>query len=112
MEPLAGLVEVGLRAGNDDLAAQCTERILMHLQHGGTLNGTDEPLRVYHSCYRFLEKKQDPRSERVLQDAMQMLEAQLARLNDERSRQMYVENVPWRLALWNAASKNFPDLRT
>lgn len=112
MEPLAGLVEVGLRAGNDDLAAQCTERILMHLQHGGTLNGTDEPLRVYHSCYRFLVKKQDPRAARVLQDAIQMLEAQLARLNDERSRQMYVENVPWRLALRNVASKNFPDLRT
>lgn len=106
MEPMAGLVEVGLRAENDDLSAHNTERILVHLQSGGTLNGTDEPLRVYHSCYQFLEKKQDPRSARILQDATQMLEAQLARLKDDRSRQMYIENVPWRLALRNAASKS------
>ena len=112
MEPMAGLVDVGLRAGNDDLASRSTERILMHLQDGGTLNGTDEPLRVYHSCYRFLEKKQDPRSARVLQDAIQMLDAQLSRLNDARSRQMYVENVPWRLALRDAAMKSGSNLRT
>jgi tetratricopeptide (TPR) repeat protein len=105
MEPIAGLVEVGLRAKNPDLAAQNTEKILAHLQNGGTLNGTDEPLRVYYSCYRYLEKKQDPRSAQVLQDALQMLDAQLAKLNDERSREMYVENVPWRKALRNAASR-------
>jgi tetratricopeptide (TPR) repeat protein len=104
MEPLAGLVEVGLRAENMDLAAQITEKILAHLQNGGTLNGTDEPLRVYYNCYRLLEKKQDPRARQVLHDALHMLDAQLAKLSDARARQMYVENVPWRLALRNASS--------
>jgi tetratricopeptide (TPR) repeat protein len=104
MEPLAGLVEVGMRTGDLELAASITEKILGHLQSGGTLNGTDEPLRIYYSCYRLLEKKQDPRSTQVLQDALQMLDAQLAKLHDERARQMYVENVPWRLALRRAAA--------
>lgn len=104
MEPLAGLLEAGLCAGDLDLATENAERILAHLAGGGTLNGTDEPLRVYFQCFRLLEKKQDPRSTRVLQDAMQMLDAQLANLRDEHAREMYVENVPWRRALKRAAS--------
>jgi tetratricopeptide (TPR) repeat protein len=105
MEPLAGLLEAGLCEGDLELASDSAERILAHLNHGGTLNGTDEPLRVFFQCFRLLEKKQDPRATQVLQDAMQMLEAQLANLKDERSRELYVENVPWRSALKDAATK-------
>ena len=105
MEPLAGLVEAGLCAGDVEKAAQHAERILVHIANGGTLNGTDEPLRVYFQCFRVLEKKQDPRMTQVLQAGMQMLDAQLAKLKDEHSREMYVENVPWRLALRNATGK-------
>lgn len=105
MEPLAGLVEAGICEGDLDAAAMCAESILAHLENGGTLNGTDEPLRVYYQCFRLLEKRQDPRGAQVLKSGMQMLDAQLAKLKDERARQMYVENVPWRQALSNAASR-------
>jgi len=87
------------------MAAHNAENILAHLANGGTLNGTDEPLRVYYQCFRLLEKIQDPRSTQVLRSASDMLESQLSKLKDEHSRKMYVENVPWRLALANAASK-------
>lgn len=105
MEPLAGLIEAGLRAGDLDGAASNTERILAHLANGGTLNGTDEPLRAYFQCFRLLEKKQDPRATQVLGDAIEMLDAQLAKLKDEHTRELYVKNVPWRAALKEAAAK-------
>lgn len=105
MEPLAGLIEAGLCEGDLDMAAMQAERILSHLETGGTLNGTDEPLRVYFQCFRILEKKQDSRMTQVLLAGVQMLNAQVAKLKDEHSRQMYVENVPWRLGLQSAASR-------
>ncbi len=105
MEPLSGLVDAGLRAGDLDAASYYTEKILAHVNGGGTLNGTDEPLRVYYNCFQLLKKKQDPRSTQVLQAGIQMLHEQLSKFKDEHSRNMYVENVPWRLALQNAAKK-------
>lgn len=104
MEPLAGLVEVALRLHDHEAAARAAEKILTHLASGGTLDGTDEPLRVYYICYTFLKKQQDPRFTQVLQTAIQLLESQVSRFSDEQARKMYVENVPWRLALQKAAN--------
>jgi tetratricopeptide (TPR) repeat protein len=105
MEPLAGLVETALQEDDLDRAVANAEKILAHLATGGTLNGTDEPLRVYYVCYELLQKKQDPRSSQVLQAGIELLEANIAKLKDDHAREMYVANVPWRLALRNAASK-------
>jgi tetratricopeptide (TPR) repeat protein len=102
MEPLAGLVEVGLHSGDLDFAAQHAEKILAHLEGGGRLHGTDDPLRVYYTCYRLLDKKQDPRATHVLQAGLQLLEEYLSKLKDAHARAMYIENVPWRLALWRS----------
>ena len=103
MEPLAGLVDVALLINDLEFASRQAEKILAHINEGGTLDGTDEPLRVYYSCYRLLEKRQDPRAQQVLQNAIQLLETQVSKLRDEKSRRMFVENVPWRLALRNAS---------
>jgi tetratricopeptide (TPR) repeat protein len=103
MEPRAGLVETALRAGDIQAASLEAEKILLHLDHGGNLNGTDEPLRVYYNCYQLLQQKQDPRAVGILQAAFDMLEDQLAKFKDEHLRQMYVENVPWRWAIQLAA---------
>ena len=79
-----------------------TEKIISYLEAGGTLEGTEEPLRVYYACYLALANAHDPRSHTVLSAAVQLLEAQVSKLSDEGSRQMYVENVPWRLAIQQA----------
>ncbi len=102
MEPLAGLVNVALRLGDLEAASQAIEKIFAHFDGGGTLDGTDEPLRVYYTCYLFLQNQQDPRSTQVLQTATQLLEAQVSKFKDEQVRKMYIENVPWRLALHRA----------
>jgi tetratricopeptide (TPR) repeat protein len=103
MEPLAGLVEVALLAGDIPSASRQVERILSYLGNGGSLDGTDEPLRVYHACYNFLEKQKDPRAWLVLQTANQVLEAQVSKFKDERSRKSFVENFPWRKAISSAS---------
>jgi tetratricopeptide (TPR) repeat protein len=108
MEPLAGLVETSLRKGDLETAASEAEKILLHLERGGNLNGTDEPLRVYYNCYQLLQKKQDPRAARVLQAACHLLEAQLSKFKNENLRQTYVENVPWRHAIQLAAKQLSP----
>lgn len=99
MEPLAGLVEVYLRVDDLDSAAQEAEKILRFLEGGSPLIGADEPLWVYYTCYRFLERTKDPRAGRILRQAKELLEAQTSRFSDEADRRRYVENIPWHRAL-------------
>lgn len=103
MEPLAGLVETYLQADDLEAAAKEAETILSFLESGATLDGTDEPLRVYYVCYLLLEKKGDPRSKQILQTAMNLLEARVSKFTDEVTRRQYIENIPWRRALQSAA---------
>jgi class 3 adenylate cyclase/tetratricopeptide (TPR) repeat protein len=102
MEPQAGLIQSVLRRGDDARALADTEKILAYLETGGSLDGTEEPLRVYYACYLALKQNQDPRSQPVLRSAGELLETQVSKLRDEKSRQMFIENVPWRLAIHRA----------
>jgi predicted ATPase/class 3 adenylate cyclase len=106
-EALAGLIQTFLQKGDATSALVDTEKILMYLEEGGTLEGAEAPLRVYYACYLALTNAGDPRSQTVLQMAVQLLEAQVLKLRSDDSRQKYVENVPWRQALqqaWREAS--------
>jgi hypothetical protein len=108
-EPMAGLIQTALLQNDAATAISETEKIISYLADGGTLEGTEEPLRVQYACYLALEKIQDPRASAVLQSAVQLLEAQVSKLGDERARQMFIENVPWRLALHTAAKRRGGD---
>jgi hypothetical protein len=103
MEPIAGLVEAYLREDDLESSSREAEKILRYLGNGSSLEGTEEPLRVYYACYLFLEKKQDPRSRWILQSAMSLLEAQVSKFSDDSARKRYIENIPWRRAIWDAA---------
>jgi predicted ATPase len=103
MEPVGGLVETYLRAGDMESTAREAEKILEFLERGATLDGTDEPLRVYYACYLYLEKKGDLRSKAVLQTANKLMEAQVSMFSNDIARKRYIENIPWRRALWEAA---------
>ena len=99
MEPIAGLVEVFLLEDDLEAASQEVETILSFLESGATLDGTEEPLRIYYACYLLLEKKRDPRARQILQAAVNLLEAQVSNFSDEAARQRYIENIPWRRAI-------------
>jgi hypothetical protein len=102
MEPTAGLLETHLRLSDLDAAGREAEKILQHLANSATLDGADEPLRVYYACYLFLKKKKDSRSRQILQTAKSLLEAQASKFNDQAARQRYIENIPWRRAIREA----------
>jgi len=103
MEPIAGLVEAYIQANDLESASREVEKILTFLESGSTLDGTDEPLRVYYTCYLFLDKNQDPRSQQILQTAIGLLEARFSKFSDDKARVRYIENIPWHHAIWDLA---------
>jgi predicted ATPase/class 3 adenylate cyclase len=102
LEPTAGLVQVSLEMDDLTTASDETEKILQYLEAGGTLEGTEEPLRIYLVCYQAMQKIEGPRSKTILKDAVQLLESQVSKLPDEEARQMFIQNVPCRRAIYEA----------
>ncbi|MBN1139898.1 MAG: tetratricopeptide repeat protein, partial [Anaerolineae bacterium] len=92
IESLAGLVHVSL--ARDDLlqALAHTEQILKHLE-GGTLAGTDEPIRIYLTCYRALQALHDDRASAILETAHSLLQERAADIHDEEIQHSFLENV-------------------
>ena len=99
MEPLAGLIDVALAADDFSSALIVAEKILAHFEGGGTLEGTEEPLRIYLSCFMALKKNKDPRADRMLQSASEFLKEHLAKIQNSAIRRSYMTNVPWRRAI-------------
>jgi len=95
-EPLAGLIDTAFRSNDIETAKEYTKIILDYLDSGGTLEGTEEPTRIYLSIYLVLKEVHDSRADQVLDSAYQLLLSQTSTLNDTGSRNMYINNVPWR----------------
>jgi len=91
MEPLAGVARVSL--AQNDLAQAQIEEILGFLEDN-TLDGTEEPFRVYLTCYRVLHANQDPRAQVLLATVHNLLQDQAAKIEDEGMRRSFLENVP------------------
>ncbi len=92
-ESWAGLARVSL-AQDDLVQAQVhVEEILSYLDQGNTLEGTEEPLRVYATCYRVLYANLDPRAEAILSTAHRLLQEQAAKITSEEMRRSFLENV-------------------
>jgi len=101
-EPAAGLIQVALETNDFATASSETEKILQHLENGGTFEGTEQ---IYLACYRALEKLRDPRSPEILHQAVQLLETQVSKLPDAEACRMFIQNVPCRRAIqeaWNS----------
>ena len=92
-EPLAGLARVCLIQENPIEAQALVDGILGHLE-SHTLEGTEEPVRVYLTCYRVLTANQDLRAGELLDTAHRLLQERAAKIGDEEMRRSYLENVP------------------
>lgn len=103
MEPLAGLLEICLKENDLAAAAEHAEVILNFLAQGNTLEGVEEPVRIFYACYLYLQRKNDPRAEQILQQGCRLLEDQASNFTNENERRSYIENIPWRRAVWEAA---------
>ena len=92
IETLAGLARVSLIQGDLGQARAQVEEILSHLETK-TLEGTDEPFRVYLTCYRVQRANEDPRAREILHTAHRLLQERAAKIDDEELRRSFVENV-------------------
>ncbi|MFQ5857824.1 MAG: tetratricopeptide repeat protein [Anaerolineae bacterium] len=92
MEGVAGLVRVSLAQRDLTQAQAQVEEILSYLETD-TLDGTDEPCRIYLTCYRVLHANQDPRAQEILTTAYNLLQARAAKITDAETRRSYLENA-------------------
>jgi hypothetical protein len=99
-EPLAGLARVGLARDDPRGALAHVEEILSYLEASAPsasatcpFDGSDEPLRIYLTCYRVLQANADPRALEILNAAHNLLQARAAKIPDETLRRSYLENV-------------------
>jgi tetratricopeptide (TPR) repeat protein len=92
-EAQAGLARVCLAGGDPVQAMGHVEDILTYLE-SGTLEGTEQPLLVYLSCYRVLQAMDDPRAKQVLDEAYHLLQDIAEMITDEDLRHSFLQNVP------------------
>ena len=93
MDSLAGLARVSLAQGHPFQAQAQVGEILSYLENN-SLEGTDEPFRVYLTCYRVLKANQDSRAQEILTTAYNLLQEHAGNTTDEEMRRSFLENVP------------------
>ncbi len=102
-EPAAGLARISLLQGDSASAQVQVNTILAQLEQDGTLEGTDQPLRVYLSCYIVLSGMDDPRAKGILNTAHDMIKTRANRISDPSGRKVFLENITYNreiLSLW------------
>ena len=91
-EAQAGLARVCLAAGDLAGAMGYVEDILSHLERG-TLEGTEQPLLVYLTCYQVLQEAGDVRAPAVLEEGYLLLQEIADKFTDPELRRSFLENV-------------------
>jgi tetratricopeptide (TPR) repeat protein len=105
IESVAGLARVALAQGDDAQALDHVARILEYLDGGGSLDGTDQPLRTYLTCYQGLRAGGAARAGEILETAHDLLQEQTAKIPDPETRRSFLESVPYHreiVAAWQA----------
>ena len=95
IEPLAGIAEIEYHTQNLSSALEIVEDIIDYLDGGGTLDGIDQPYRIYATSARILLDAHHPRAESFIQEAYTMLQTQAEKIKDEQSRDSFLSNVPF-----------------
>ncbi|MBN1659927.1 MAG: tetratricopeptide repeat protein [Anaerolineae bacterium] len=104
MEPLAALAALEWEQGKTAQARAAAAEVLAFLDGGGSLDGTEEPLRVYLACYQVLRAGSRQRARKVLDVAFAHLQDQAGRINDEVARRSFLESLPYHQAIVQAVA--------
>ena len=108
-EPGAGLARIFLAEHDLPSAENQVQLILAQLEQDGTLEGTDQPLRVYLGCHLVLSALGDPRARRILNTAHDMLRTRANGIPDPLARRQFLENIAYNrdiLSLWEQLHGN------
>jgi DNA-binding SARP family transcriptional activator/predicted ATPase len=101
-EATAGLARVALAQGDLGRATAYVDTILDHLRTS-TLDGTEEPARVFLTCFQVLQATHNPQAPAVLDAGCRLLHARATGIVDTARRRMFFENIPTHrelLRLW------------
>jgi class 3 adenylate cyclase/tetratricopeptide (TPR) repeat protein len=101
-EAQAGLAQAALAQQDLTTARDHTEAILAHLQGGGSLEGVEEPVWVYWTCFRVLQATGDPRAGSILESAYTQLQIQAAHIARDDLRQSFLFNIEANRAILEA----------
>jgi predicted ATPase/DNA-binding SARP family transcriptional activator len=94
MEAQAGAARV-LWARNELEAARGAVEPVYQFLRAQPLEGSDEPLRVYWTCYQILRACGDARADEVLTTAHALVHSRADAIRDAAARTMFLENVRW-----------------
>jgi len=94
-ESMSGLSLALLEQGNLDAAQEYAEKIIEYIARDEELSGAWEPLRIYWTCYQVFRAVENPRKDNFLEDAVNILQKQAAKIPDEETRERFLTNVPW-----------------
>lgn len=106
MEAYAGLARAALLGGRPGKALEYVDHILAFLEDK-SLDGTDEPFRVWLTCYQVLEAGHDERAGECLQRGYDLLMERSGQIQDPELRHSFLENVSAHQSLvsaWNVYS--------
>ncbi len=94
IETQAGLARLYLVQDNLPLALAQVEEILAYLEHHN-LEGTEEPFRIYLTCYQVLQTNPDDsqRAAEILNTAHALLLKRAAKINDAEMQRSFLEKV-------------------
>jgi tetratricopeptide (TPR) repeat protein len=104
MEPLAALAALEWDRGEAARARTAAAEVLAFLDGGGSLDGAEEPLRVYLACYQVLRSDSPRRARLVLATALTHLQDHAGRIDDDTVRRSFLEGVPYHRAILHAAA--------
>lgn len=91
-ESLAGLARVALAQGSVAQAGEYVEDIL-HIERSSGLDGSNEPFRIYLTCYQVLAACEDRRAEEILGAAYERWQEQRAHIPEADLQRSFLENV-------------------
>jgi len=86
MEPIAGLASLALIEGDMETAMEYVEIVLGYLENGGSLDGTEEPLRICWSLWNILQQAEDARAIGLLAGTYRQLQERAESISDKKMR--------------------------
>jgi hypothetical protein len=92
IEPLAGQARIKMMQGKTNEAQVLIEEILSFLDNH-TIDGLDEPMQVYLTCFQVLRANRDSRAGDLINTAYKILKERADEIKDEEMRHSYLDNV-------------------
>ena len=94
METVAGAALLDFKRGHTENAVEKVDEVIAHIERKGSLDGTDQPFRIYQTCFEVLEHAgQHERGVALIERAHAELMESASAISDEVLRESFLQNV-------------------